>query len=95
MPLSFDVSFGALAPGSYDCQISILDPATQKTNFWRVPILTFLKKDLSILALPPMNREAERAANQPRHPPPDTPRVRFTDHAKAGVHKLDPLFSRI
>ena len=38
MPLNFDVSLGALAPGSYDCQISILDPATQKTNFWRAPI---------------------------------------------------------
>ncbi len=38
MPLNFNVSLGALAPGSYDCQISILDPATQKTNFWRAPI---------------------------------------------------------
>jgi VWFA-related protein len=39
MPLSFSVRLGALAPGSYDCQITILDPATQKTNFWRAPIL--------------------------------------------------------
>lgn len=39
MPLSFSVRLGALAPGSYDCQITILDPAAQKTNFWRAPIL--------------------------------------------------------
>jgi len=39
MPLSFSLSLGALAPGSYLCQITILDPVTQKTNFWRAPIL--------------------------------------------------------
>jgi VWFA-related protein len=39
MPLSFNVGLRALAPGSYDCQITILDPTTQKTNFWRAPIL--------------------------------------------------------
>jgi VWFA-related protein len=38
-PLSFDVSLGAIAPGSYDCQITVLDPSTQKTNFWRAPIV--------------------------------------------------------
>jgi hypothetical protein len=39
MPLSFSVSLSALIPGSYDCQITILDPVTEKTNFWRAPIL--------------------------------------------------------
>jgi hypothetical protein len=42
MPLSFSVSPAALAPGRYDCQVTIVDPATQKTNFWRAPILVFL-----------------------------------------------------
>jgi hypothetical protein len=28
-----------LAPGPYDCQVTILDPAAQKANFWRAPIL--------------------------------------------------------
>jgi VWFA-related protein len=39
MPLGFSLSLDRLPPGSYDCQITILDPATQKTNFWRAPIL--------------------------------------------------------
>jgi VWFA-related protein len=39
MPVSFSVRLGALAPGRYDCQITILDPAAQRTNFWRAPIL--------------------------------------------------------
>jgi hypothetical protein len=37
MPLSFSVRLSALAPESYDCQITILDPVAQKTNFWRAP----------------------------------------------------------
>jgi VWFA-related protein len=39
MPLSFDVNLDHLVPGTYDCQVTLLDPATQKTNFWRAPIL--------------------------------------------------------
>src|SRR5450631_496655 len=39
MPLSFSVGIDRLAPGDYDCQITILDPATKKANFWRAPIL--------------------------------------------------------
>jgi VWFA-related protein len=38
-PLSFDVGLNQLAAGQYDCQITVLDPATQKANFWRAPIV--------------------------------------------------------
>ena len=39
MPYSFSFGLNRLAPGTYDCQITILDPSTHKTNFWRAPIL--------------------------------------------------------
>ncbi len=39
MPFSFTFSLDRLTPGSYDCQITILDPSTNKTSFWRAPIL--------------------------------------------------------
>jgi hypothetical protein len=39
MPFSFTLSLDRLAPGAYDCQITILDPSTHKTNFWRAPVL--------------------------------------------------------
>jgi VWFA-related protein len=39
MPLSFGLGVNGLAPGEYDCQITILDPATQKANYWRAPIV--------------------------------------------------------
>jgi len=37
--VSFQFALDRLTPGSYDCQITIIDPATTKTNFWRAPIL--------------------------------------------------------
>ncbi len=39
MPLSFSLGVNGLAPGEYDCQVTILDPSTQKANFWRAPIV--------------------------------------------------------
>jgi len=39
MPLTFSLGVNGLPPGEYDCQITILDPATEKANFWRAPIL--------------------------------------------------------
>jgi VWFA-related protein len=39
MPFSFTFSLDQLAPGTYDCQITILDPLTHKTNFWRAPVM--------------------------------------------------------
>ncbi len=39
MPLSFSLNLNRLAPGAYECQLTILDPQTGKTNFWRAPIV--------------------------------------------------------
>jgi len=39
MPLSFSFNLDRVAPGDYDCQVTILDPSTQKTSFWRAPVL--------------------------------------------------------
>ena len=38
-PLNFSLGMNGLDPGEYDCQVTILDPATQKANFWRAPVL--------------------------------------------------------
>jgi VWFA-related protein len=38
MPFSFNLGLAGLASGSYDCQVTLVDPATRKTNFWRSPI---------------------------------------------------------
>jgi VWFA-related protein len=39
MPLTFSLGVSQLPPGQYDCQVTVLDPTTQKTTFWRAPIL--------------------------------------------------------
>jgi VWFA-related protein len=39
VPLSFDFGTNRLAPGRYDCQVTVLDPATSKATFWRAPIV--------------------------------------------------------
>ena len=39
MPFSFSLGIDRLAAGSYDCQITILDPTAQKATFWRTPVL--------------------------------------------------------
>ncbi|MGB7266394.1 MAG: VWA domain-containing protein, partial [Terracidiphilus sp.] len=38
MPLSFDLSVDKLPRGVYDCQVTVLDPSTEKAAFWRAPI---------------------------------------------------------
>jgi VWFA-related protein len=38
-PLIFDLGLSKLAPGPYECQVTVLDPATTKANFWRAPIV--------------------------------------------------------
>ena len=35
LAIRLTVPAAALAPGTYDCQISVLEPGTQKTAFWR------------------------------------------------------------
>jgi VWFA-related protein len=37
--LSFNLGLSQLAAGQYDCQVTVLDSATQKANFWRAPIV--------------------------------------------------------
>jgi VWFA-related protein len=39
MPLRFDLSLDSLAPGVYDCQVTVLDPTGQKAAFWQAPIV--------------------------------------------------------
>jgi hypothetical protein len=39
VPLSFQVSLGNLEAGSYQCQISVLDPAGNRAAFWQGTIM--------------------------------------------------------
>jgi VWFA-related protein len=38
-PLNFTVDLSQLAPGKYDCQVTVLDPTGAKGAFWQAPIL--------------------------------------------------------
>ena len=38
VPLNFSVGLGKLAPGEYDCQVTVLDPGGNKGTFWSAPI---------------------------------------------------------
>jgi VWFA-related protein len=38
VPLSFKVALGSLAPGRYDCQVSVMDPVKGKVTFRRYPV---------------------------------------------------------
>ena len=39
VPVAFTVPLGSLAPGRYDCQITVLEPEGGKAAFWRAPIV--------------------------------------------------------
>jgi hypothetical protein len=39
MPVQFDIPLNGLAPGTYDCQVSVLDPNGQKAAFWQAPVV--------------------------------------------------------
>lgn len=39
VPLRFDLRLDKVAPGKYDCQVSVLEPGGQKAAFWRAPIV--------------------------------------------------------
>jgi VWFA-related protein len=39
IPLSFSIATGQLAPGEYDCQVTVLDPTAHKAAFWRAPVV--------------------------------------------------------
>lgn len=38
VPLRLSVALDALAPGPYDCQVTVLEPSGQKAAFWRAPV---------------------------------------------------------
>jgi VWFA-related protein len=37
--MRFSVPLAEFTPGRYDCQVTVLDPATQKASFWRMPLV--------------------------------------------------------
>jgi VWFA-related protein len=39
VPLSFKIGLGSLAPGKYECQVSVIDPVLGKVSFRRYPVL--------------------------------------------------------
>ncbi len=39
LPLRFDLALGALPPGQYDCQVTVLDPSQGTAAFWRAPVV--------------------------------------------------------
>ncbi len=39
VPMRFALSLDKLHPGKYDCQVSVVDPTTQKATFWQAPIM--------------------------------------------------------
>jgi hypothetical protein len=39
VPLSFQIGLGGLAPGQYQCQVTVLDPAGHRVAFWVNPIM--------------------------------------------------------
>ena len=38
IPIRVSVPLGSIEPGRYDCQLTVLDPDTQKAAFWRMPL---------------------------------------------------------
>jgi VWFA-related protein len=39
IPLQFDIPLAGLAPGKYDCQVTVLNPAGQRAAFWQAPVM--------------------------------------------------------
>jgi hypothetical protein len=39
VPLKFNFSLEKLQPGKYDCQVTVLDPTSQKAAFWQAPVM--------------------------------------------------------
>jgi hypothetical protein len=39
VPIRFSLALGALAPGAYACQVTVLDPTQRRAAFWRAPIV--------------------------------------------------------
>jgi hypothetical protein len=39
VPLRFNLALEKLTPGEYNCQVTVLDPGSQKAAFWQAPIM--------------------------------------------------------
>jgi hypothetical protein len=39
VPIRISVPLESLRPGRYDCQITLLEPTSQKMAFWRAPVV--------------------------------------------------------
>jgi len=39
VPLRFEVSLAKFPPGEYNCQVTVLDPSSQKAAFWSAPVM--------------------------------------------------------
>jgi VWFA-related protein len=39
MPLQFAIPLEGLAPGRYDCQVTVLDPEGERAAFWQAPVV--------------------------------------------------------
>jgi VWFA-related protein len=39
VPLRFNLALDKLSPGEYNCQVTVLDPGSQKAAFWQAPIM--------------------------------------------------------
>ena len=39
VPLRFDIPLSKLTPGSYTCQVTVLDTSGQKAAFWQGPMM--------------------------------------------------------
>jgi hypothetical protein len=39
VPLKFSISLAQLTPGRYNCQVTVIDPTTQKANYWQAPVM--------------------------------------------------------
>jgi len=39
VPLRFDLGLSRLTPGRYNCQVTVVDPDSQKAAFWQAPVM--------------------------------------------------------
>jgi VWFA-related protein len=39
VPLKFSLALSKLTPGEYNCQVTVLDPGSQKAAFWSAPVM--------------------------------------------------------
>jgi hypothetical protein len=51
-PFSFNLDLHGLAAGEYECQVTVVDPATAKATFWRAPIMVLQATEAIQTAVP-------------------------------------------